>query len=155
MNTEQIRRFWKQVDIIHERPDCCWEWKGYRKNDGYGRVTIDSKDCMSHRVAYQLKIGQIPDGMLVCHSCDNPPCCNPSHLFVGSHSDNMKDMASKKRGKKIGIKGDANIHSKLSDDKVYEMRSLYLSGMPTRKLVKLFGLSRTQTIRITNFRSRI
>lgn len=76
----------------------CWCWKGQRDKKGYGRIWKDGKKKAAHRVSWELvNDDPIPDGMHVCHRCDNPPCVRPSHLFLGTHSDNMKDCAKKGR----------------------------------------------------------
>lgn len=75
----------------------CWEWQRYRLWTGYGRMTVDGRMTNAHRVAYELYVGPIPAGLLLCHKCDNPPCCNPEHLFPGTHQDNMDDARSKGR----------------------------------------------------------
>lgn len=78
----------------------CLEWTGWTNNWGYGLIRIAYKVRLTHKVAYELKKGEIPDGMLVLHTCDNPPCLYEGHLFTGTQSDNMKDMHSKGRGRK-------------------------------------------------------
>jgi hypothetical protein len=75
----------------------CWEWRGARSADGYGQRRIGGKLLYLHRLAYEWAAGAIPAGMLVCHRCDNPPCCNPDHLFLGSRADNARDMCRKGR----------------------------------------------------------
>jgi len=87
--------FWARVS----RPDpcVCWEWQGGKKPDGYGSAGYEGKSDLAHRVAWKLTKGPIPKGMYICHSCDNPACCNPAHLFLGTQSDNMKDMIVKGR----------------------------------------------------------
>lgn len=91
----QEERYWKKVKIGKE--DECWEWTGYRDRDGYGQVWWDSHGQYAHRVAWQIANGPVPDGFLVCHTCDNPPCCNINHLFLGSHAENMADRDRKGR----------------------------------------------------------
>lgn len=76
----------------------CHEWRGSVDESGYGRISVDGKKTGTHRLAYLLAHGEIPDGVEVCHTCDNPPCCNPDHLFLASHRENMLDMSSKGRG---------------------------------------------------------
>lgn len=76
----------------------CWFWTGALNGDGYGIVSIDGRLLLTHRVAYELFVGPIPDGHEVCHRCDNPQCCKPAHLFVGTRTDNAADMWAKGRG---------------------------------------------------------
>lgn len=79
----------------------CWPWIGRRNAAGYGVFdTFLDGDRMAHRVAWVIEHGPILDGLFVCHSCDNPRCVRPSHLWLGTHSDNMRDMAAKGRGHK-------------------------------------------------------
>jgi hypothetical protein len=88
-------RFWP---LVQKQDEGCWLWIGNRVHSGYGRLTYDSKTDRAHRISWRLTYGEIPDGLLVCHRCDNPPCVRPEHLFLGTNKDNMQDMASKHRG---------------------------------------------------------
>ncbi len=78
----------------------CWEWQAGLNSDGYGTFLYERKGSLAHRVSYKMYIGEIPEKLLVCHHCDNPPCVNPFHLFSGSHDDNLIDAQSKGRRRK-------------------------------------------------------
>lgn len=89
-------RFWARVE--KRGPDECWPWTGYRDAKGYGQIALNRRTAEgAHRVSWALARGEIPDGIHVLHRCDNPPCCNPAHLFLGTHADNMWDMKAKGR----------------------------------------------------------
>src|SRR5689334_12116829 len=90
-----VDRFWEKV----HRTETCWEWKGSRsKPMGYGRITTRNGSVeLAHRISWMLFRGDIPTGQYVLHHCDNPPCVNPEHLFLGTYSDNNLDMAHKGR----------------------------------------------------------
>ncbi len=90
-----LDRFWSKIDI--KGPDECWEWKGGKSSAGYGVFEINKKYIGAHRFSYIINNGDIPDHTLVCHSCDNPPCCNPNHLFNGTYKDNAVDRNNKCR----------------------------------------------------------
>lgn len=86
--------------------DGCLVWTGYRCPKGYGKIRRGGRGTSSagaHRVAYELTNGTVPDGLYVCHRCDNPPCCNPAHLFLGTPNDNVQDCIQKGRRKPRGI----------------------------------------------------
>lgn len=88
-------RFWAKV----RKSDGCWPWIKSRQPYGYGRFNYQGKQVQAHRVAWILTNGPIPDDLCVLHSCDNPPCCNPDHLFLGTKGDNNRDCIRKGRGR--------------------------------------------------------
>ena len=75
----------------------CWIWNGGNNEKGYGMIQVGGKQIRAHRLSYELYVGAVPPGMLVCHSCDNPPCCNPKHLWLGTNADNQRDKLNKGR----------------------------------------------------------
>lgn len=106
-------RFWAKVDLRSSIE--CWNWNGAKRPTGYGMIRIDGKTCATHRIAYQLQKGEIPEGMEILHSCDNPSCCNPAHLDVGTHQQNIQDMRNRFRMK----------NQILTNNQVEAIRKLY------------------------------
>ena len=115
----------------------CLEYIG-RTTRGYGRINWKNKAVYTHRLAYELKHGFIPQGMHVCHTCDNPLCCNTNHLFLGTHADNMKDMCLKNRQS-----------SRLTEKDVLAIRS---SILPIKELSKQYNISIQHTYDIISKR---
>ena len=127
-----VARFWSKVEVGD--PATCWTWRARKNEKGYGVF----RDKKAHRVAYNLLIGKIPDGQICCHKCDNPSCCNPHHIFLGSHADNIRDARDKGRLRGMGIAGERHPNAKLTDLQVEEIRSSPLTGAA---LARKFGVS--------------
>lgn len=87
------------MERYRETPTGCWEFTGGRSGSGYGVISQAGKSLLAHRVSYELHKGPIPDGMVVMHSCDNPPCINPAHLSTGTAGDNNRDRSRKGRSR--------------------------------------------------------
>lgn len=132
----------------------CFEWQGPRHRQGYGLVFANGKKSFAHRDSFQAFRREIPSGMCVCHRCDNPCCINPAHLFLGTHADNMKDMARKKRS----TAGEKSHSAKVSASDVLEMTRLYKSGVDQGKLAQRYGIARctvSEIVRGTKWRGII
>lgn len=122
-------RFWSKVDKCGE--DECWEWTGFRLPSGYGRLwnTAGKPVLYPHRLSYEIHIGEIDDGYHVCHHCDNPACVNPSHLFVGTATDNARDRAKKGRN-----------GSKLTPSQARKIRQRIEAGDALEDIAESFGV---------------
>jgi hypothetical protein len=137
MSKSSPERFWSKVDKSAD----CWLWTGAQKGGGYGAFRFEGKGELAHRVSYSLSYGPIPDGMLVCHTCDVKACVNPSHLFLGTHSDNMLDMVAK--GRRFMPVGAQHSHAKLTREQVLAIRSAAeVLDVNASWLAKLFGVTR-------------
>ena len=134
-------RFWVKVD--RRGPDECWPWIGGATSDGYGVFHADRICARAHRWAYRFQKGPIPFGKIVMHSCDNPPCCNGSHLSVGTNADNTADKMRK--GRHRPVRGEDHPRAKIDRHKAREIRTSTLSS---RQAAKAFGLSPSQIKRI-------
>lgn len=130
-------RYWRYV-VVREG---CWDWSGGRIGRGYGALQgEDRRVKTAHRVSWEIHRGPIPDGMNVLHRCDNPPCSNPDHLFLGSQRENVIDMVQKGRH---GVpRGIASPAARVTDDIVRDMRRRYSPGRVTfRHLAEEYGVS--------------
>ena len=123
---KEIRIFWRKVD--RKSYGKCWEWIGCVGDSGYGQGGTRNNRYSAHRFSWELHYGEIPNGLLVCHHCDNPSCVNPKHLFIGTQKDNINDMDKKGRRKphreNPKLRGENNINSKLTEEKVLEILKL-------------------------------
>ncbi len=130
---EPIDRFYNQHSINPQTH--CWEWIGGTAGRGYGQFQVAGKKVLAHRFSWEHHNGPIPSGKFVCHKCDNVLCVNPDHLFVGTHSDNMQDMANKGRHWSAKLfKSDRTVIGR--------------SAAPTKYLADLYGVHRTTIQRI-------
>jgi len=135
-----LGRFWSKVQVGDD--DECWLWTGATMKDGYGNIKWRGRYTRAHRLSYELEYGAIPDGAVICHTCDTPLCVNPRHLFAGTTSDNMHDMANKHRTK-------WDMHpemTKITREQAVEIRGLFAAGRITHKGVQeRYGLSQSHT----------
>lgn len=167
LNDKEFKRYWSKVQISN---DSCWVWNGTRLSFGHGHFWFRGKLILTHRLSWLIHRGPIPDGLCICHKCDNPPCVNPDHLFIGTKGDNTRDMEMK--GRSNHPSGDANgartkpetrargenngsvIHpesrprgientsTKLTEEMVIEIRALYSSGFTNKcALGRRFGVT--------------
>lgn len=148
--TDPVKLFWGKVQIGSDHE--CWPWTGSTNEHGYGAFHNKLYSTRAaHRIAWQLfNKATIPGGMDCCHRCDNPPCCNPGHLFIGTHKENMLDAVAKGRTKK-GVHGERHGRSKLSEVHVREI--LASRGVSKKALARKFGVSRETIEDITRRRS--
>lgn len=135
-------RFWKNVD----KSDDCWIWTGCKTGNGYGAIRVNTKQKSAHRVSWELANGQnIPQGMVVLHSCDNPLCVRPSHLSIGTTDENSKDMARKGRASRSGPKmpaaGERNGSAILTENDVRQIRIQQSQGQSAKQLAAQYGVT--------------
>ena len=139
MEQKYINRFWNRVKVGGK--DECWEWQAGR-HEGYGIFYTGTKQEKAHRFSYMLAFGGIPNGLCVCHACDNTLCCNPNHLWAGNRNANNLDRDRK--GRQIAHLGEKHGMAKLKDEQVLKIRELYKTGSYTyQQLSELFNVGIT------------
>ena len=149
-------RLWSRVEKL---PSGCWEWQGYRGPRGYGQIGLGRRGdgiTSTHRAAWIVAHGDIPACAVVRHRCDNPPCCNPAHLELGTHQDNSDDKVARRRQARSATLP----HTRLTDEQVCEIRKRYIAryGPPKRggrrsnapELAAEFGVSKNYIFQIVN-----
>jgi hypothetical protein len=144
-NTRQ--GIWKHIKV--GGPDECWEWQKKRNHHGYGEYSIKHVSHRAHKVVYELAnnvtlppISQYRPkrgDQLVLHSCDNPPCCNPKHLFLGTHKSNMEDMV--KKGRRHNFNGERGQRAKLTNAQANLIRARLAKGVPQKELAEEYKVS--------------
>ena len=150
MNLQE--RFDAQYEIVE--PEGCWVWTGSLDRHGYGRIRSEGPQLQAHRASWELHKGPVPKGegyhgICVLHRCDNPPCVNPIHLFLGSHTINMVDKVEKGRSPR----GETHGKTKLTDLQVVEIRAL-AGTMLQREIGARFGVSQTHVGRLISQQRR-
>jgi predicted DNA-binding protein YlxM (UPF0122 family) len=136
-----VNRFWSKVIIPEDYENECWEWQAHQDKDGYGRFHIRRGTIIgAHRFSYQYYFGDIPYKILICHSCDNPSCVSPYHLFPGTNKDNLQDMANKGRS----TIGETNINAILTDQAVVDILEGIMSNRykTITEIMDIYNVSR-------------
>jgi HNH endonuclease len=127
----------EQIEARFVREGECLVWMGAKSHNGYGVTGINRRLYKTHRLMYEWHVGPIPKGLFVLHTCDNPPCGEPSHLFLGSHRDNIDDMVRKGRRK------GQRTYAKLDEMTVSIIRAALAGGETEREIAETFGVSRS------------
>lgn len=133
------QRFWRHVEI--GGADDCWPWRGASTRQGYGTVRAGRSSTSAHRMAWLLTQGPIPDGLCVLHSCDNPPCCNPAHLWLGTASQHAQD--SIRKGRRPARNAWAPRVRRLTDDDVRSIRAMREQGLSFDEIASSFRIATT------------
>jgi DNA-binding XRE family transcriptional regulator len=128
--------FWGRV----AKGSGCWEWSGSLDSGGYGVLGYEGQHWKAHRLAWRLTFGEIPKGIKVCHHCDNPKCCRPDHLFLGTQLHNVKDCVRK--GRRFNFSGENNGRAKLTFEDAEKIRQLYAERLLSQEAIgRAFGVS--------------
>lgn len=143
-----IKLTYKDIPVIErfkarciKKASGCIEWNGFVNHEGYGAITVDARVIRAHRFSYAYYKGAIPDGMLVCHKCDNPRCVNADHLFLGTNQDNVNDKVKKNRQSRL--KGEDSGTSKLTEKDVIKIKIMLENGDSYKVIADRFNVTKT------------
>ncbi len=146
LTSKDEERFWGKVE--QGTPDECWPWSASRYLSGYGQFRKGSKGFYAHRLAYWFASGPYDEHLCICHHCDNPPCCNPRHLYLGTRADNNRDRGQRRRGKEHRQNGEANDNAKLEESDVRAIIAALSVGETQTSVASRFGIKQPQVSRI-------
>lgn len=152
LTADEVRSALRRVAAKTEQCGDCWWWTGYTVN-GYGSLSIRNSNVYLHVLSCVVAHGQLPPGHEVCHTCDNRPCWNPSHLFAGTHLENVQDMWRKGRGvKPPRVCGERHHLATLTDDQVAQIKATV--GVKQRDIARAFGCSQSTVWRLLHGKVR-
>ena len=143
-NRERIKKYYEKYVIKQEG---CWDWKGIIEHTGYGKLGV-RPPIKAHRASWIIHKGEIPKGLIVCHTCDNRKCTNPDHLWLGTHKDNIQDKI--KKGRSNTPKGSQLKASKLNESQVIEIKLLLEKKLTCSEISRQYGVERKIISRIKN-----
>lgn len=146
---EATAEFWAHVQVGETNE--CWPWLLGKTEDGYGHYSILGKQWKAHRVAYAITHGSIPKGLLICHTCDNPPCCNPAHLVAKTYKWNAEDRD--KKGRTANKRGEKNERSRITEEQAVFAMARMLTGESQASVARAFNVSPTITYQIWSRKS--
>jgi hypothetical protein len=153
-------RLWSRT--IKRGPAECWEWQGHRGPAGHGQIQSglpDRRVIGAHRAAWMLTNGEIPAGLHVLHKCDNPPCCNPAHLFLGTQADNNADCRSKRRSVHFVApncfpRGENSHLAKITDQETREIIASVRAFIPRKMIAEVYGITVSAISKIITGKAR-
>lgn len=143
-------RFWAKVD--RRTDDECWEWTASTTHNGYGQFHVKGTMKRAHRLAWEISNGPVPDGLFVCHRCDNRTCVNPKHLWLGTAAENTQDMVGKGRANCGRLAGEEAAGAKLDEQSVRDIRA-WDEFFPRSEIARLFGISSQSVYNIVHRRT--
>jgi len=147
LNDKLIKRFFDKVDIPEENVFACWEWTAMLNKKGYGMIGINQTPRLANRISYLIWNKKLPDNF-ACHTCDNPSCVNPLHLFDGTNYENVRDMVDKGRHLEGHLRPDAS----LTKEQIIEIRKKYSTerNITHNKIAELYSVKRKTITRVLN-----